>query len=292
MSLKSFWRNSWLSLTGTLVMTITLAIISFFFILSVTVNQTATMLKDKINIVVYFKDEVTNDQLTEVQKLLQSRPDVQSVVYVSKEEARTRFTEMKHLGDDLSAIFTPDENPLPRSLEIKPKQAEDTEQLFNYLKDPSFTPLFKKISYEENKVVIDRLLKITSFFKTAGLTMSVIFILISFLIIFNTIKLTIFSRRDEIEIMRLVGATDVFVKFPFVVEGMIYGVLATVAASLLVYFSYIFVVPALTSYLGDIDVGLAGFIGGNLPLIILGQLVVGVTLGAFCSWLATRRYVE
>lgn len=292
MSLKSFWRNSWLSLTGTLVMTITLVIISFFFILSITVNKTASMLKDKINIVVYFKDEATDEQLKEVQKLLQSRPDVELVSYVSKEEAKERFTEMKHFGDDLSAIFTTDENPLPRSLEVKPKLAEDTEKLFNYLKDPSLSPLFKKISYEENKVIIDRLLKITAFFKQAGLLMSIVFILISFLIIFNTIKLTIFSRRDEIEIMRLVGATDIFVKFPFVVEGMIYGVLATFVASILVYFGYIFITPALTNYLGDIDVGLAGFIGSNLPIIIIGQLFLGLALGAGCSLIATRRYVK
>ena len=292
MSLKSFWRNSWLSLTGTLVMTITLVIISFFFILSITVNKTATTLKDKINIVVYFKDEATNEQLTDVQKLLESRPDVEMVVYVSKDEAKDRFVEMKHFGDELSSIFSVDENPLPRSLEVKPVKAEDTEKLFNYLKDPSFTPLFQKISYEENKVIIDRLLMITSFFKTAGLTMSIIFVLISFLIIYNTIKLAIFSRRDEIEIMRLVGATDIFVKFPFIVEGMIYGILATIVASFLVYFGYIVLAPALTSYLGDIDVGLAGFIGGNLPLIVIGQLLLGLALGAFCSWLATRRYVK
>ncbi len=292
MSLTGFWRNNWLSLTGTLVMTITLVIISFFFILSITVNRTATLLKDKIDVIVYFKDEASADQVSEIEQLLKSRPDVKEVTYVSKEAAKQRFDDMNHLNLELSTIFTGTENPLPRSLEIKPVQAETTEKLFNYLKDPSFSPLIKKISYEENKSVIDRLLKLTTFFTKTGLIMSTVFIIISILIIFNTIKLAIFSRKDEIEIMRLVGATDIFVKFPFIVEGMLYGFFATIVASILVYFGYLIVSPLLNNYLSGIDIGLSSFIGGNLPLIIIGQLLVGLALGAGCSYLATRRYVH
>lgn len=292
MSLISFWRNSWLSLTGTLVMTITLVIISFFCILSITVNKTAATLKDKIDITVYFKDEATDDQIKQVQELLRTRSDVKTVAFIDKEQAKERFLSMKHFSTDLSTIFTVDENPLPRSLEIKPVQAENTENLFNYLKDPSFTPLIKKISYEDNKVVIDRLIKLTSFFTKTGLVMSIIFAIISVMIIFNTLKLAIFSRREQIEIMHLVGATDIFVKFPFIVEGMLYGFLATIFASLLVYFGYLIISPALNNYLSGVDLGLQFFIGSNFLLIIFGQLFVGLFLGAICSWIATRRYVD
>lgn len=292
MSLTSFWRNNWLSITGTLVMTITLVIISFFSILTLTVNRTATLLKDKIDVIVYFKDDASDDQITEMQQLLKARPDVKEINYVSKEEAKKRFDDMNHLNLELSTIFSDTENPLPRSLEIKPTQAESTGKLFSYLKDPAFAPLIKKISYEENKSVIDRLLNLTSFFTKTGLIMSAVFIIISILIIFNTIKLAIFSRKDEIEIMRLVGATDIFVKFPFIVEGMLYGFFATIFASLLVYFGYLIITPFLNNYLSGIDIGLASFIGGNLPIIITGQLFVGLILGAGCSYLATRRYVN
>lgn len=292
MSLTSFWRNNWLSLTGTLVMTITLIIISIFTVLSLTVNRTAKLLEDKINIVIYYKDETSDEQISAMQQLLKSRPDVESVSYVSKEEAQKRFNDMNHIGSDLTSIFSDSENPLPRSVEIKPTDAAGTEKLFNYLKDPGFSPLIRRISYEENKTVIDRLLKLTSFFTKTGLIMSAVFIIISILIIFNTIKLTIFSRKAEIEIMRLVGATDIFVKFPFIVEGMLYGVLATIISSVILYFGYVLITPVLNNYLSGIDVGLAAFIGGNLFLIIIGQLFVGLALGAGCSYLATRRYVN
>jgi len=292
MSLKSFFRNSWLSLTGTLVMIITLLIISFFFILSISVNKTADSLKEKIDIVVYFKDSTSDDQIKEIERLLLSRPDVKEVNFVSKEAAKARFEDMGGLDEDLSDVFTDDENPLPRSLEVKPIEAESIEVLNSYLDGTSFNPLIKKISYKDNKATIDRLIKITRFFTQAGLIMSGIFIIISFFIIFNTIKLTIFSRKDEIEIMRLVGATDIFVKFPFIVEGMFYGVLATIIAGMVTYSGYRLVVPAINNYLEGIDVGLGQLIGSNLFLIIIGQLLVGIILGSVCSWWATRRYVK
>ena len=292
MSLLSLWRNSWLSLTGALVMTITLVIISFFFTLNLTVSRTAKALEDKINIVVYFKDEASDDQVMQVKQLLESRPDVQNVAYVSKDEAKKRFDEINHLNEELSTVFTDGENPLPRSLEIKPTQATATETIFNYLKDPSYTPLIRKISYEENKAVIDRLIRLTSFFTKTGIVMSIIFMIISVLIIYNTIKLAIFSRKAEISIMRLVGATDVFVKFPFIVEGMLYGIVATIIGSLIMYFGFMLITPAINNYLSGIDVGLAGFLGSHFVQIVFLQLGVGLVLGAGCSWFATKRYVN
>src|SRR3990167_5269020 len=221
LGLTNFWRNRWLSLASTLVMTLTLLIITLFVVMTLVIGKTTDRIKAKMDITVYFKDSATTEEISDLQEKLAARADVKEVRYISKEEALQIWNEQqKNLR--IRELVTPEENPLPRSLAIKAQDPEQLNAIADFLSADANTSIVHKISYEENKQIIDKLLAITSFIKKMGGLFSAIFIIVSILVILNTIRLAIFARKEEIEIMRLVGASDRFIRVPFIVEGTLY----------------------------------------------------------------------
>lgn len=287
----SLWRNRWLSLASSLIMVITLIIISSFASLTIISNKVTTALKDRIDMAAYIQDSATDDQVFSLRKLLLSRSDVERVYYVSKEEALKEWQDRNKDNDKIKDVISEENNPLPRSLEIKTKNPESLEDIASLLESQEYSPLIKELSYRKNKDMIERLVKIANFIKIAGWTFSVIFIIISILVIYNTIRLTIFARSEEIEIMKLVGASDWFVRGPFIVEGIAYGIVATIAASILLFFSFQLVMPAARNYLGDFDLG-SGFLGVNFAFVVALELGIGILLGMVCSILAVKKYLK
>lgn len=290
-AMVSLWRNSWLSIASTLIMIVTLIIISVFVSLNIITNKVTDALKDRIDMAAYIDDKVTQDQLYALQKIIASRSDVASVVYVSKEEALERWQERNRDNQKIRDVISADNNPLPRSLEIKTKNPEDLEKIAKMLESQDYAPLIKELSYRKNKDLINRLIRITNFIKIAGWSLSAVFILISLLVIYNTIRLTIFARSEEIAIMKLVGATDWYVRGPFIVEGVAYGVIATIIASIILYFAFRLIMPWANEYLGGFNLG-TGYLGVSFALVVLLQLAVGVILGTACSLLAVKRHLK
>ncbi len=291
MSLLSFWRNRWLSLAATLIMILTLITISFFVSLMLITNTTTQSLRDKVDMSVYFDESTSKDQISAIQNILLTRSDIKSVDYTSKEKALELWRKRNSENDKLRDIISETDNPLPRSLEIKTQDPEDMEKIYNFLNTNDYKPLIKDISYKKNKVLIDRLVKITNFIRLGGWAMSMIFVLISILVIYNTIRLTIFARKDEIDIMKLVGASDLYVRGPFVLEGMGYGLLGAMISSLLFAFIFKLTVPAVEQYLGLSNIN-SSYLGINVTLIILLQVLVGLMLGIFCSVLAVKKHLK
>jgi len=287
----SLWRNRWLSLAATLIMVLTLFTVSFFVCLLIMVNSTTTMLRSKVDISVYFNDSVSNDQIFKIENTLLARSDVKSVDYISKEKALEVWKKQNSDNTQLRDIISSDYNPLPRSLDIKTEQPEDLDAVNDFLSDKDYKPLIKEISYRKNKDLVDRLIKITNFIKYVGWTLSILFVAISVLIIYNTIRLTIYARSDEIDIMKLVGAGDWYVQGPFIVEGIGYGVVAAIISSLILYLTAKFSLPAAGNYLGVANVS-AVVANISYWAIILSQLVVGIALGTGCSVWAVRKHLK
>ncbi|MFA7244014.1 MAG: permease-like cell division protein FtsX [Patescibacteria group bacterium] len=290
-SLISLWRNRWLSLASTLIMVITLITISIFASLSVITNKMAENLKDRIDMVAYIQDSATEDQVTALQKVIRARPEVTSVDYVSKEEALRIWQERNKDNENIKNIVNQADNPLPRSLEIKTEDPQDLDKIDSFLSSQEYTPLIKELSYRKNKDLIDKLIRITTFVNIAGWSLSLVFALISVLVIYNTIRLTIFARSEEIEIMKLVGATDWYIRGPFIVDGIAYGIAATIIASLLLYLAFQITIPVARNYLGGFDMG-QGYLGVSFGLVIFLQFAVGVILGAVCSIVAVKKYLK
>lgn len=287
----SLWRNRWLSLAATLIMILTLFTISFFVSLLFMINKTTTVLREKVDIAVYFNESASKDQIFAIQNNLLTRTDVKSAEYISKEKALERWQIRNKDNDKIRDIVTAEFNPLPRSLEVKTDKPEDLDKINNFLSLADYKPLIKEISYLKNKLLIDRLVNITSFVQYIGWVLSLIFVLISILIIYNTIRLTIYARSGEIEIMRLVGANDYYIQGPFILEGVAYGVVGAFFSSIILILALRIILPAAETYLG-LESAQRIFSGTSFSAIIVFQILLGLVLGIGCSVFAVRRYLN
>lgn len=289
-SIVSFCRNWWLSLAATLIMILTLVTISFFVSLLVVTNKTTQSLREKADLTAYFHDTATTDQIFAIQDVLFARSDVKKVDYVSKEAALDRWRNRKG-NEEIRDVVSETDNPLPRSLEIKAQKPEDLEKINDYLSADEYKSIIKQISYQKNKDLIDRLVRITTFIKIVGYSLSALFVLISLLIIYNTVRLTIYARSEEIEIMKLVGGSDWHIRGPFVIEGVGYGFLGAIISSFVFYFFLKFSVPSAEKYLGIVNMN-SSYLGLNLIVMTLLQFIVGMILGGFCSVLAIKKHLK
>lgn len=291
---RNFMRNAWLSTAATAVMTVTLSIVVISFISNLALTSTIKGVTDKIDVSVYLKSGVTQAEVEAFTTSLKASPNVDNVIYLSEAQAIAQYREQNKTNKQLLAALDIAGNALPSSLQIKakdPKKLDDitavVEQPANKaLLDPSAPPSYTG----SRKTTIDKIVSFSNFFKSTGLVASGIFVIISTLIIFNTIRMAIFTRRDEIEIMKLVGATKWFIRGPFIVEAMLYGIIGAFIAVALSYVLLLGGGPKLGSY---IDVASTIEFFRNYPLLILGvETLIGIFIGMLSSLLAMSRYLK
>lgn len=293
---QNFVRNMTLAIAAMAVMVITLTIILFSFITNATFANTIQGLNDKIDISVYLEDDVTEEEREKLTNDLKEIENVKSVEYVSKDKALEDYKKANANNLDLLLAISQTDNPLPASLRVKPKDVNKIEEIRKFLERGDIKALQSdETSYSgDRKEAIDKITAATSFFQKAGIVGVVVFALVSMLIIFNTIRMTIFNRRDELQIMRLLGASTSFIRGPFIVETVIYGVIAallsvTICETLFSGASYAFD----ASSLGLLDITFANnYFAKHFWLILTAQLTVGILIGAVSSYIATRRYLK
>lgn len=296
LGLANFWRNRLLSVAATLIMTITLLTISIFTILTLIVNITIHKVNQKIDYVIYFNETVAEDQILNLYDEAKNLNNVASVEYIDKEKAFERW-QARQTDERLKQIVTKKDNPLPRSIEIKVQDPEKIGEVANYFEqNQEISSMIRKTSLMENQATISRLLNVTKFVRLAGISISAFFILVSILIIFNTIRLAIFTRRDEIDIMKLVGASSSFIRWPFIFEGILYAVLATILSVGLLYLGIRFLSPVVNRYLGELmsewGGSLLAFFDSKIFWIIILELIVGILIGSICSVIAMRKHLK
>ncbi len=294
--LQNFARNLTLAVAAIAVMVITLTIILFSLITSATFNNTIEQITDKIDISVYLKDDVTAGKREEVIGKFKALGNVKSVEYVSKDQALEDYKKANQDKPDLLAAISQTDNPLPASLRVKPKDPNKIEEIRSFIESPDIKALQSDAtSYSgERKDAIDNITKATRFFQRAGVVGVVVFALVSMLIIFNTIRMAIFNRRDELQIMRLLGASTWFIRGPFVVETVAYGIIASILSVTICHF--LFVVSSSTlgaSSFGLLDINYAStYFKENFVIILTGQIIIGILIGAVSSIIATQRYLK
>lgn len=292
LGLTNFWRNRWLSFAATLIMTLTILIISFFVISTLAIGKQTDSIRSRMDVSVYFNESATTSQIIDLQKGLASRSDVKTVKYISKEDALLVCQKNPTCKKALSTN-TSNENSLPRSLEVKADKPENLQAIAEYLKSDEIASIVHNISYKDNKTLIDKIIAFTSFGREFGWLICVVFVLISISVIINTIRLTIFTRKDEIEIMRLVGANDVFIKVPFVIEGFLYGVIATFLSIGIVWVSLSVIAPRVQLYLGSVTSrAMMTFFAGHFWLMLGLELIVGIIMGVSCSLFSIRKHLK
>lgn len=289
---SSFIRNGWLSVASITVMVLTLLTLSIFFILNIVLNTGIKTIQDKIDISVYFKEDIKQVTIIDIQNDLADMSEVRAIKYISKEEALVRFKEQNKDNPKLLESISDLDNTLPASLEIKVYDPNKLDQITTTLERDKYKDAVLKISYKENKQIIEKLFKATDLTRQIGVIITIAFTLVSLIIIFNTVRIAIFARMEEIEIMKLVGATPGFIKGPFLIEGLLYGVIATLISMVVLSSVLYFTAPVIANYIGDMGDSIANFLRDNIVQVLAIQLGVGITIGIFSSWLAIRKHLR
>lgn len=292
-SIINFWRNIWLSTAATLVMTITLVILTITMLFLNMTNYIIKSVQEKVDVSVYFKNQVSEQQILAVKDQIERMPEVTSVKYISAAEGQRIFRERHINSQDIIAALNELDNPIPATVQVKTRQLKDYAAVTERLKDQQYKIYIDKISFDDtnNRAVIERMNKIIDIAKKVGIVLAIIFSFLSIVVIFNTIRLTIFNRREEVEIMRLVGATNWYIRWPFIIESIFYAVAASVITFFLMLPLHNYILPRVSSYLGD-PTSVSAINPYNLGLLFLMQLAVALALGVFSSFIAIRRYLK
>jgi cell division transport system permease protein len=292
----NFVRNAWLSIAAMAVMLITLTIVLFSIIANATFTNTIAQITDKIDISVYLKDTVTPAQRDKLLAQVKALPNVKTLTYLSKDDALTAYKRQNAGNTDLLVAISQVDNPLPATLIIKPRDVNKIGDIKAFLDQKTVAAeQSAPTSYSgDRKQAVDKITHATDFMRRAGVIGVLVFAVISMLIIFNTIQMAIFNRRDELQIMRLLGASTSFIRGPFVIESILYGVISAVIS--IVLLNGLFVVSSSTlqaSSLGLLDINYANdYFAAHFWAFLTLQLGVGIFIGAASSTIATRRYLK
>jgi len=288
---KSFRRNGGLSIATIFIMVMTISLVTSLFLSQKTSDFLITSLEEKVDMAVYFTEEPTNEEILTIQEELAGLPEVKKLEYISKEEALAKFVE-RHQGEAviMESLEEVGGNPLLSSINIKAWEASQYAAISAFLDTASFRPLIAKVDYSQKKPAIEKLFSLTSNINTTGIVLSIILAIVAILIAFNTVRIAIYNSKEEIETMRLVGASNRFIRGPFLVQGMISGILAVLITFLVFSVAVWFLSPKIDIIIPGL--GLSSYFFSNFLVILLLQLAAGVGLGVMASFLAVRKYLK
>jgi len=291
-----FWRNSVVSFSSVFVLTVTLFVIGCLLFLQATLESTLRELSDKVDVNVYFVPTALEADILGVKSQIEALPEVERVEYVTREQALENF-RIRHADDQLTlqALDELGDNPLGAVLNVKAREPSQYESVARFLEtSPALSKdeasIVDNVNYFQNKIAIERLAGFIDVSERVGLLATIALAAISVLITFNTIRLAIYTSRDEIAVMKLVGASSAYVRGPFVIEGVLAGVVAGVLALGLFYPLTYWLGPITEQFFASINLFIyyrAHF--AEVFLIVMGS---GVALGALSSFLATKRYLR
>jgi len=288
---QSFVRNYWLSAATVAVMILALFVIAGLALFNVMTQAVVANLESRVDVSVYFNKDTDEAKVLAVRQELVGLPEVKSVDYVSQDEALKNFQE-RHKDNQvlLQSLQELDQNPLEASLNIKANNASQYEAISNYLGQDRFKGLIDKINYKQNQDIINRLTRLTGNIQMGGLIVSLFLALLAVLVSFNTIRLTMYTWRDEISVMRFVGASNWFIRGPFLVEGAFYGIVSAVTTIILIFPILYFISPKITNFLPEVD--LFYFYQVNFWQFLILLFGVGILIGGVSSFIAIRRYLR
>ena len=292
---KNFARGGAVSAATVLIMTVTLAIIGALIFLSALLSFTLNTIKEKVDVSVYFVTTANETEILTVKDQLEKLPQVAHVTYTSAAEALTSFRG-RHASDQLTlqALDELGGNPLDASLQIQAHDPSEYESIVSFLEaSPALsvggTSIVDRINYAQNKEVIDRLSLAIQATREVGLIVVILFAIASILIAFATVRLAIYTAKDEIGVMRLVGASNTYIQWPFIITGVITGTSAAAVVLLLLWPVTWYAGQKTAGWFGGFNV--AAYYAGHFPFISLVLVASGVVLGAIASVFAIRKYL-
>jgi len=297
-AVQNLFRNIWLTLATLVIMIITLLIVLMLYYANVFGLEVLKNIEQKIDLSVTFKDEVSEQQIQQVSDTVEKRHDVKAVQLISSDEAllifKQRNIDKPFIEESLQEL---EENPLPASMFIVATEPRHYEAIAKFLATERFAEEVDEVHYEDSRAIIDKLITLIDTVKNAGLIISVVFGFLVVLIMFNTVRLAIYSFREEIDIMHLVGASRWFIRGPFIVESIMIALISVVLASAIAFPLVKAVAPELERFFFEGHVqstpfDLYQYTLDNWLNIVSLQLVIAVGLAVFSSVIALQRYLK
>jgi len=286
----NFSRNKGLSLATIFIMVMTISLVTSLFLFRDISQFLISSLQEKVDISVYFKTATQEEDILQLREEIDKIPEVKNVEYVSRETALERFIQRYKDNQVIMESLAEVGNPLLASLNIKAWEASQYITVTNFLETSSYKNLIDKVDYYQRKPVIERIFSITSTINKTGIGFSLILAIVAILVAFNTIRLAIYNSKEEISVMRLVGASNWFIRGPFLVQGAISGFAAALITLSIFTGALFFLSPKLEILLPGFNI-FNSFIG-SLGLLFLIQIFTGVGLGVVSSVIAIRKYLE
>ncbi len=291
---KNIFRNAWLSTAATAIMVVTILIMTFFAFSSIFVRTQLTQVRSKIDLSIFLSDDATKDQIQALQSKIGGIENVSAVNYVSKTDALERLKNSSTEGEKLAKSAQEIGNPLPASFEVKLTNIDQISSSNGNIKSLEEATIITDTSLDNRddnrQGVVENVISISNSVSKIGAILSVLFLVIALMIIFNTIRMAIFTRREEVEIMKLVGATKWFIRGPFLVEGTLYGIFgAILSLAILIPFTRA-VSPFLTDKLGAGST--LDYFASHFLAVSGSMFAIGILIGVISSWLALIRYLK
>ncbi len=301
----NFWRNGFLSFSAVVVISLSLSVFGALIFGSAFGRALITEVKNKVDINVYFNLDSQESDIFALRKTIEALPEVQKVEYVSREQALTDFKEKwKDNGFIMQGLEEIGSNPFPAVLNIKAKEPSQYAGIASFLEGKNSSQngadIVDKINYNQNKLIIERLGRIIPAIEKSGAIIAILFVIVAIVMVFNTIRLIIFTAKEEISVMKLVGASNFYIRGPFVVSGIMYGIFSAILTLLVLGGFAYYSDSMLVKFAGSQNISdLASFSNVFLSYFVqnFGQIFgiimgAGIILGAVSSYMAVRRYLR
>ncbi len=293
--LQNYWRNGWLSLATTLMLALTLFIVSVFILQTYVIQLETQALREKLDMAVYIDDAAKEEEIATFITTLKANSNVKEAIYLNKQQVIDQWNNSQ-ANQKIRDLVSPENNPLPRTVKIKANDPSELESIANQVTKDPLASHIRKVSYQDNRDVIQQLVAKSRKTIRNGIIVSSIFIVIVILFVYNTIRLVIQFREEEIAVMKLVGATDAFIRGPFIVEGALYGIIAGVATLPALFYFLKNGLQESNNLVSSTDVlitnRLMAIFQDHFILIAFILISLGVILAAICSSLSVHRHLK
>jgi cell division transport system permease protein len=292
-TIQNFFRNFWLSFVTITIFILTLITINAVIFMNMVAGAALQSVEEKVEVSVYFTPEASEELVKSAQGYLLGFDQVRDAVFVSGEDALELFTE-RHQDDSiiLGALEEVGDNPFGHAIVIASHSPDDFAFILEAIETPEYAPFIKKKDYTDHEAVIENIESLNDRIRIGGIVLAIFFTIVAVMIIFNAIRVAIYVHRDEIGIMKLVGANDWFVRGPFLLEAILYSLFAVVVVGVAVFVILGFIDPWISSYFGEVQVDARVYFVQNGLLIFGAQFIILSFLSLLTTLFAMRRYLR
>ncbi len=297
-ALQGFWRNIWLSIINITILILTLFVINFLIGFNLLADNAVNLVNEKIDVNLYFKENISSEKIEEIKQKILASEYIENVEFVSSEDALNSFLSRhesdEHIVEAVNELKEGDGQVFLSSLKIKARNMDMYDDILIELKESQYSSLFEidESEFKDYTNMTNRLSDISNKIKLFGYVVSIIFILIALMMVYNTIKIATYTHREEIGIMRLVGATNNFIKSPLIFEIILYNLIAVIAVVILFYGFLSVMNPLLIKLFEGYPLNLMEYFNSNFIWIFGGQFLIMSLFSVISSSIALKKFLK